>query len=264
VFVVAILELSSPVEQEAPLLAAELGINAYEARQLLSGGTPILVLRTKESARARDFLRTLRGRGHGTVACDDEAVVSGDAMVPVRFFHFDPDELVLEGQYPLNLRYEHIRCLVAATHRRTTESLTESKERKLRPGLAIATGGLVSSKLITRQISTTEEEREQVLYVFHDGAPPVLLRETAAKYGALGPDLAPSTHENFKKTVERIRGSAPRAIYDDRLTRIRRVASAVRSLGPGAETSSQAGMDVLAHLVALYYVRHVAPAPAAK
>jgi hypothetical protein len=58
--VVALTELATTPEAEAPQLAVDLGITAYEARQKLATGLPCVVLMTPDRARATSLLGALR------------------------------------------------------------------------------------------------------------------------------------------------------------------------------------------------------------
>lgn len=257
-FVVAMAELATPVETEAPLLAVDLGCTLYEARLLLLAGLPAILLWAEERDRALALLGKVRARGHGAIACDASAVVASSVMPSMRQFRLEDDAIALDDWPDERLPYDDLLVLVRANHRKRTDTKTETVERKFRPGMAIATGGLVISKTTRRQTNTSVVEREQVLYLFRrSGATPFLLSESTTKYGALGADRKPSTIENFALTVAKIRERAPSAVYDDRLLQVRKVEERV-ARSPGSQvvrTSSEWGVDLLAHLVALWWAR---------
>jgi hypothetical protein len=128
-------------------------------------------------------------------------------------------------------------------HQTTTTSTSKVTERKLRPGMAIVTGGLVMSKKSTREVTTRTDTREQVLYLFRrSGAAPWILRERSARYACLGNDLRPTSLENFATTIRLLRACAPLAIFDERLMANR----PIRGVADGVEAT-----DLLAHLLAI-------------
>jgi hypothetical protein len=138
------------------------------------------------------------------------------------------------------LPYADIVALLKATHRTEETGVSEEKERKFRPGMALATGGLVLSKTIKRQVVTRTESREQVLYVFTRSGDPWILRERSARYAGLGAALAPTSLENFRTTLDQLRQRAPHAVYDERLQSPR----TIRGIADGS-----AATDLLAHLI---------------
>ena len=177
--VVALTDLATSADTEAPLLAHDLGVTAFEARQKLAAGLPCVVLFAPERGRTLALLDSLRRRGHGALAFDSAAVVASSAMVAVRRFHLDGDALVLDAAAdgPQGAATE-TRVSFADIDRDgprdaspLVETHEESKEKKFRPAAAIATGGLVLTKTVKRDIIRTAEERVQVLYIFRRGEP---------------------------------------------------------------------------------------------
>jgi hypothetical protein len=249
--VVAILGLASSVETEAPLLAADLGTTAYEERLKLVTGLPAIVLQSAEPGPARALLTRLRGRGHGALAVDADQVAPSSAMTVVRRFAFEPDALALRDTGE-RLPYADIVAIVRAVHRSRTETRTETKTKSFSMGRAIATGGLVWSKNVTREERNVAHDRDNVLYLHRaSGERPWILYERSADYSALGPSLAPSSMQNFLAVAARLRSEAPRAVYDERLTAPGSAPTRVRTPTSGSvATSSASGVDLLSHLIA--------------
>lgn len=242
-WVVAIVELLAPAEEAASLLAPELGTTAYELKLSLSKGLPAVLLVAQDAHRAGVARDAIQRRGHRAVLCARADVVPSATMTPLRDFRFDGADLVSNAAGADRLPFTDIRALLRASHRTTTETTTEVKERKLRPGMAIATGGLVISKTTTREVTSRSEDREQVLYLFRrSGAAPWILRERSARYGGLGADVGRTTLENFATTIRRLRQLAPGAAYDERLVTSR----SVRGIADGVDAT-----DLLAHLLSM-------------
>lgn len=255
-YVVALAELCGPVENEAAALSVDLGITVYEARLSLSGVFPTIIFTTHDRDRAVAVLQAVRGRGHSAVACDTTAVRSSADMISMRRFAFEADAIVATDRGE-RLPFHDVAMLLLASHRQRVESESVEKERHFRPGMAIATGGFIMSKTVVRETRTTSEDRQQVLYIFRgSGATPWLLHEAGTHFLALGGELAPSRRENFLKTVELLRSHAPHATYDDRLMTMRRVAERASMEGNSMQrtttTSSESGMDLAAHVLALW------------
>lgn len=245
---VAIAELSGPVESAIGPLGAALGTTAYELRLLFNAGFPAVVLATVDPARARAASRAITGSGHRAVSCDRAEVIASSNMTALSAFRFDASGLRAHEGEPAELDYRDIGALLRATHRSATETTETVKERKLRPVMALATGGLVMSKKTSREVTTRTEQREQVLYVFSaGGSPPWILRERGTDYRGLGADLRPTSLENFQTTIRRLRERAPHAAYDERLMSGRTISG----VAGGVEAA-----DILAHLLAADLLGH--------
>lgn len=139
-------------------------------------------------------------------------------MTTVIDVRFDADALRAGNAGDERLPYADISGLLRATLRKEETTTREEKERKFRPGMALATGGLVISKTTTRQVVTHTSSREQVLYLFRQsGGTPWIVREQRTRYAGLGVDLSPTSLENFRTATARLRERAPSALYDERL-----------------------------------------------
>jgi hypothetical protein len=240
-YVVAIAALGTPDADLRPL-AADLGTTLYELRLVLNAGLPAVVLLTMDDAASANAAGAIERHGHRALRADRRQLASSQTMTSILDVAFDPNELRAGNARDDRLPYADVVALVRATQRSEQTLVREEKERKLRPGMAIATGGLVLSKTTTRQVVTHTDAREQVLYVFTRGGAPWILREQAARYAGLGAELAPSSLVNFETALRKLRERAPGAVYDARLMNAR----SVRGIADGA-----AATDLLANLIVL-------------
>jgi hypothetical protein len=243
-FLVAIAELGGSVDAAIGPLAPELNTTAYELRLLLNAGFPAVVLATVDEARAAAAKASIARLGHVAVSCDRGALVKSRDMTALVGFAFTPSGLIADERDGEELPFDDIGALLRGSQRSTTETTEEIKERKLRPVMAVATGGLIMSKKTTREVTHVTEEREQVLYLFRrSGAAPWILRERQARYGGLGKELGPASSGNFMTLLKRLRAAAPHAPYDERLMSGR----PIRGVAEGGEAT-----DLLAYLLAAY------------
>ena len=257
-----------PPHPSPELLAAEvsaltplLGMGVYELRLALSGPLPLVLLETEDAERARTLLASLRGRGHGAVACDAASVTSSADMLRPKSFAFEPEAISFEtpGAAPMRVSPAEVLALVVATHAREEDSDREVREKKLSLGRAAMTGGLVRSKTrtVTERGSTRESER--VLYLLkRSGSGHVLLRETRLHYAGLGPRMGHSAIESFSTLIAALRERAPQAFYDDRLLRQRASGSlqvSRTSTSRTVTTSNEREVDVAVHLLAVAFLQ---------
>ncbi|CAN5642986.1 hypothetical protein BH09MYX1_BH09MYX1_24250 [soil metagenome] len=220
-FLVAVIALGSSVEAEAPALAADLGQTAYEARLLLVDDPPSVVLRAPEREKALALVASLRGRGHDVVACDAAAVVPFASMIEVDAFTDDGTTLHCgEAELP----WADVAAMIRVTLRRTWQTTKKETKRELAVGMAIATGGVILSKKVTKTHTENHENREQLLCVFRRNGPPWIVAETGVEWSSVPGELGRTVTENFDRLVAhfRARTTAP---YDDRFVRSKRVAN---------------------------------------
>jgi len=260
VYVVAIVALGRSVEEEAPKLAADLGLTAYETGVTLRAPMPVIVLRSEDRARTLDLLGKLRSRGHDAVACALDSVSSSDDMFRPKAFRFDATDLVgighgEEHRLPLGA----VTALVRATHVTRTEDVIVERQRKISIGRTALTGGLLSTKTAQKESTRVTHEREPVLYVFRADAPPWLLTSTQLRYDGLAQEMKISKIENFEVLIRLLRELAPSAAFDARLLSARPNATVVAAGPKHLATSSSASLDILAHIVAMSLARTTRP-----
>lgn len=242
-YLVAVAELAADVEQEGPQLAKDLGISPYEARLLLAGERPKVVLRTPDEGRARALLSKLRERRHGAIACDARAIVATEAMVKLGAFALGDDALRAGGGE--ELPYADLLAIFRAIRPELTTSTKTVAQTKLALGRAMLTGGLVATKRTTHEVTKRVEEREQLVYLVRtSGAKPWVVRGKTTSFEGLGDTMAPSLAENFMRLVAELRRRAPDAAYDERLLRFH-----------ATNDASPERLDERVHLLALAFAR---------
>lgn len=214
---IAICALGGSIDAEAPHLARDLAIAVYDARLKLSQPPPMIVARTSDAAVARDLHAKLRARGHDAVAIDESDIAAPFSVRACRF-----GESAFESDAE-RFAYGDIALLVRAVQTTRSETTARVTERKLRPAAAIATGGLILSKKVTRDEKRITQDREELLYVFGARRAPWVVAERGTIYSSLE-NVAASQRENFVRVVEMIRARAPHAAFDERLLAHRAIA----------------------------------------
>jgi hypothetical protein len=250
------MQLAASVDPEASALASELGLTAYDTRLLLAAGTPTLVRRADEPTAAALASR-LRARGHGVVVCDGSDVIPSSEMIDMRRLRLEPGGISLDDRAGEALPFDDVLAFLPARHRHHTQTSTATSERKFSASHTLVSGGLVTTTTANREANHTTDRSEQVLYVMRrSGATPWILREHGSHWSGLGRPVAASSIENFRVAVALLRERAPGAVYDDRL--LSRKASPERTEAAGVKgartvkTSSEGGVDVLVHILALW------------
>jgi hypothetical protein len=261
VFAVAITQLVSSIEDEAKGLAADLGITPYDARLVLNAGLPAIVLTTPQRDRAAALMTKIEGRGNGVMVVDSDTVVASGDMIALRRFRFEPNAITTDDRPDLRLPHEDVFAILRASHRQLIETRTESTTTKFSAGRAILSGGMMMNTKVKTESTSKLEEREQVLYLFRrSGETPWILRETSTNYAGLGSALGPSRAVNFGATMRMLRAQMPMAAYDERLVSAKRIGEKVSTRGTtesgkSTSASSEAGVDLLAHILAHWIAR---------
>ncbi len=239
-FAVGLVTLATSTEEEAPALAGDLGMTAYDARLLLARGVPCIVLRSSEKDRAVTVLKRLRARGHQAVAFDTGAVTARSQMTRPRALRFESGGLCAEaGQLP----YDEVVVLIHGTRPTRDETVHTTTHRQFDLKGAVVTGGLKLTKKVTKQHSLVIEDREQFLLVYpRPPSPPWTLEESALHYHCLGAEMTTNRMENLRKVVDRVRQLAPHAQFDDSLLRFAKA---------GHDKLGEQAIDEQAHLIAL-------------
>lgn len=218
-FLVAITSLSTSIEDEAAALARDVGQTAYEVRLLLADDPPCIVLRTPERERALGLVASARARGQGVVACEAARVASFADMTEIEGIG-DEGLASSEG----SLAWADTVAIVRFTVRKTWQTTRKETKREVAVGMAIATGGVILSKKVTKEHTERHEGREQFVCVFRRGGPAWIASENGVDYSTLPGGIGRTATENFDRFVEllRTRSGAP---YDDRFLRSKRPAN---------------------------------------
>jgi hypothetical protein len=237
----------------AAQLGADLGVTPYEARMVVAAGYPSIVATRADAEHASALVARLHMRGYDAVAVDSAEIVPSEAMTAMDRFAFEPGAVVVAHA---RLELADILCMLRATHRTRSATETTTTERRFSAGRSLLTGGLSNTTTVAKHAMQSAESREQVLYVFRrSGETPWILREQGRHYEGLGEALGRTQVENFATTIRLLRERAPTATYDERLVGRARVAERSAVHGTAAHStvtsSSSAGVDALAHLVAL-------------
>jgi len=226
-------------------LAAALEVTAFDARQRLIGGGPVVAASFADPQRARDVAEKLQKSGFAGFVLDASAASGGSFVV--RRFELEAGAVRIEAADGLRdeIAYGEIDLLLPCTciagH---TESRTVT-ERKFSMGRTLMAGGVPLTKKVKRQEEVTTEEREEVLYLFAGRRAPVVLPQNGLAYDGLGEAMKLSRELNFAYLKSELRRLSPQAVYDDRL--LKRTGQ-VRLLGPvlNPETNLDLAVRILA------------------
>lgn len=206
----AVCELGAPLEREEEALASLLGITAYDVRIRLGGVLPKVMGQFDEAGVAVQVADRVRARGHGAVVFDADAVTPLARMTLMRRFDAVGDRLFANDKKPPGVVLSDIVAIVhAALDVRVQRTSREITYRA-------TTRGTIREE---DQHRSTEHATEMVALLYFREGPPWLMRQSEARYVALGSQVRPTVHENFQLAIEWLRARAQNAVYDDRFAR---------------------------------------------
>jgi hypothetical protein len=244
-FVVAVGEIAAALEDEAPPLAAAVGLTAYDIKARLTGPLPRVLFQSPQEEPARRVLAAVRARRHGAFLCDTDTVPRPADVVRVRRFAVT-DVGVLAGEAVLP--YDRIGAVLRVAVRSTVVRSTREKElrsRGARPPATVEVEHAAHESLVVHAAylvpRTAGAERSR----------PWVLHEREASFLALGPALKKTRRENLTAALDLVRERAPRAIYDERFVGHPLATSQVVSVRDNLSPEPpDAGVALAVHLLA--------------
>ena len=199
--------------------ADALGITAYEARQKMIGGGPVVVASYADVQQAQTLVTKLNQKGLSALVIDALAFRSQSGHLVARRFELGERSLSIEsvdGKIA-EIPYKEIDLLLPAT---CTIEYSETKtvvERKFSIGKTLLAGGVPMSNKVERQEVVRTEESNRILYLYAGRRPPVDLRQDGMTYDGFGAFMKHSRELNFSYLISELRRLSPEAIFDDRL-----------------------------------------------
>jgi hypothetical protein len=206
-FCLAVCELGAPLEREEEAIATLLGVALYDVRIRLGGVLPKIVAQREDAVSALALAEPLRRRGHGAIVFDADDAIALERMTLMRRFALEGDRLFANDRKEPGRPIAELTAIVHG-------ALNVSVVRTTRQLATTITGrGAISSD---EKRTSTEHNVERIAVLFWRDGAPWLLRQSEARYLALGQQLRATNHENFQLAVEWLRARAPSAVHDDR------------------------------------------------
>lgn len=219
-FLVAIHHVPSPGQPEMARLAKALECSVHEARQRLVA-TPSVVRRVPDQAKAEALKERLAAEGIAGFLVHPQTEPCIADAVEVRRFAFEADGLRVWDRYDDTRAVSGSDIVLIVRGHETWRAVSETtvKKKKLNAALAVATGGLVSRTSTTKTTRDVQETLAGFVHVYtqHGGA--LRFEEMALDFRGLDEALEPSRVRNMMRLLERLRATAPRAVFDERLMR---------------------------------------------
>lgn len=248
-FCLAVCELGAPLEREERAIGEILGVTPYDVRIRLGGVLPRIMAQREDAPSTLAFAEPLRKRGHGAIVFHTNDATALERMPLMRRFGARGDILFSNDTASLE---RPLVDLVAIVH----ASLNVSVVRTKREVVLRATGrGMARTE---EKRTATERNLEKIAVLFWRTGEPWLLRQSEARYVALGDGLRSTNSQNFDLAVEWLRGRAPFAVYDKRFVDsplVPRRVVPVRGAEEARALSSDRSVEVVLHALGTWLAR---------
>lgn len=216
----------------AALVAEKACTLAFEARQKLSGGSPVVIATFADPDRARTLVESLSQAGVPAFSVDTTEVRSGLQAWYVHRFVPGERSLQLESRdgERCELEYSKIDLLLVAICKAGEIKTTAAEtSRKFSLGKTLLAGGVPMTKKVKTEKIVTVEDRDESLWLYTHDRRRFVFDRSAMTYEGLGESMQLTRDLNFAYLKRELQRLAPQARYDDRLLKR---AAMVRLIGP--------------------------------
>lgn len=231
------------------------GLAATEVRTRLAGTLPRVLLTEADDERARALAAALEAAAFSVVTCDPTLVPRDDDRLVARTLEW-PTTGALVVTSAAGEREEltpgSLALVQRGTRTTTISEVTKKKERRLSPGRALLSGGLILTKTVETESTRTSTESDPFLLLHRsDGQRDVIIYEHRLDYRFLGAAMQPTSVANFQTVAARLRAFAPAAPVDQR--------AALPAFVNSLPVAPAARIDLAVWLVWLAHLRRPTP-----
>ena len=216
----------------ALLVAEKLETVAFEARQKLSGGSPVVIATFADEDHARALVASLTQEDLPAFMIDSEDVRKQKSPCYVHRFVLGEEALKVESREgdSYEIQYGAIDLLLVAICK-AGEIQTSGIEinRKFSLGKTLLAGGLPMTKQVKTEKIVTVEERDESLWLYTHDRALFIFDRPVMNFDGLGEAMQFTRDLNFAHLKNELKRLAPRARFDDRLLKR---AAMIRLIGP--------------------------------
>ena len=216
----------------ALFVAEKLGTVAFEARQKLSGGSPVVIATFADEDHARALVASLTQEDLPAFMIDSEDVRKQKSPCYVHRFVLGEEALKVESREgdSYEIQYGAIDLLLVAICKAGEIQTTGIEiNRKFSLGKTLLAGGLPMTKQVKTEKIVTVEERDESLWLYTHDPALFIFDRPVMNFDGLGEAMQFTRDLNFAHLKNELKRLAPRARFDDRLLKR---AAMIRLIGP--------------------------------
>ncbi len=227
-----------------------IGKEIVDTRFRLAGEIPRIIAACPDTDAADSTARRLREAGLMAFVCRDSELRNRSAGFTAHTARSGEREVMFRDRRGAEVRVEagDAFLIIRGRIQNPVQEKTSTTKMKLNVTATVLTGGVPIMRRVTGTTVKESFEVEDFVRIFDrrsaDSRAEML--QNHIDYGFLGPELTPSTPENFKIVVSKLREWFPQAIIDERL--IRRFKTDIPAAGPREELEINCKLIYLGHL----------------
>lgn len=214
------------------IVAKSMKVLAFEARQKIAGGGPIVLANYSEKQPAKELSTQLSAAGIPSFTIDTSRLQEEQSIYQADRFELREHTLLVEtaGNKPLEIDFQNIEFFILSTCRtdqlQTSETTTK---RKFSMGKTLLAGGIPMTKKVKKTTVSTAENHYKTLCLYSDNSDVVSFSCNTLDYSGLESARQLTRELNFKSLHKELLRLAPHVDCDERLLNR---ASQVKILGP--------------------------------
>ena len=216
----------------ATFVAKKMGIVAFEARQKLAGGSPVVIATFADEDHAHALVASLTQEDLPAFLIDTEEVRKNHSACYVHRFVLGEEALKVESRDGecCEIEYGTIDLLLVAICKAGEIQTTGTEtSRKFSLGKTLLAGGLPMKTQVKSEKIVTVEERDEALWLYTHDRALFIFDRPVMNYNGLGEAMQFTRDLNFAHLKNELKRLAPGARFDDRLLKR---AAMIRLLGP--------------------------------
>jgi hypothetical protein len=203
-------------------VASLLGKEIIDARLLLAGKIPRIIVSYPDPEAADSMARRLRDAGLSAFICNDSEIRNRPARFRAHTARSDERGVIFEDRLGGEVRVEacDASLIIMGRIQRPTQEKISTTKMKLNVPATVLTGGIPIMRRVTKKDVKESFQSEDFVRIYDRGSsdPRVEMLQNHIDYNFLGPKLTPSAAANLNIVVTKLLEWFPLAIFDKRLT----------------------------------------------
>jgi hypothetical protein len=213
------------------LLSAELlkraaslvGKEIVDMRLLLTGEIPRIIASYPNADASDSLAQSLRDEGLVAFVCRDSELRSHPAGFIARTMRSGEKDVIFGNRRggEVSVGADDAFLIIRGRIQSPTQKKTPTTKMKLNVAATVLTGGFPIMRRVTEKTAKEPFQAEDFVKIYdkQSSDPRIEMSQNHIDYSFLGPELTPSTPENFNIVVTKLREWFPLAIFDERLRR---------------------------------------------
>jgi hypothetical protein len=203
-------------------VASLIGKEIVDARLLLAGEIPRIIASLPDTGAADSMAQSLREVGLVSFVCRDSELRNRPASFKAHSARSGEGEVVFGDRHGGEIRVEAggAFLIIRGRIQSTAQDKAPATKMKLNVAATVLTGGIPIMRRVTDKAAAESFRSDDFVRIYdrRSSDPRIEMFQNRVDYAFLGPELTPSTLENFTILVRKLREWFPRAIFDERLT----------------------------------------------